>query len=350
MGFLAVLAVAGVALSTIYAISSYNQNQDEIEYSRQQDSLKAAEQNISSLESYIGSIESGYISLDGYLDKIDSLQSLITSDQEYVGIYESILEGDRTGSEEARDIATLENNISIAASKIEAYKRQKQLAETNAKNYLAQSAIEKTEAVNTGLSEYSDMMKQRSMSNVMASSTGAIRGAYSSAALRQQNKLMDYIGVDAKFNTDGEGGSFLSKYILLQNQINAQINANNEDIQLLEVSKQQSEMEKTKAQGDLDTQMENLESKYNKVTGDTGSLKSNQKALEQQRQNLELAKSNIKLYKANAINALKSYRENAKAGGKSNQEIKKELEALNNKYDGAEVNEELKSMLDEIFA
>ena len=73
MGFLAVLAVAGVALSTIYAISSYNQNQDEIEYSRQQDSLKAAEQNISSLESYIGSIESGYITLDGYLESHDSL-------------------------------------------------------------------------------------------------------------------------------------------------------------------------------------------------------------------------------------------------------------------------------------
>ena len=350
MEFLAVLAVAGLALGIINGISSYNQKQDEIDYSRQKDSLDAAEKNISELESYIGSIETGYTDLNDYLDEIDSLQSLVTSNQEYVSIYENILAGDRTGSEEARNIATLENNISIATSNIEAYARQKQLAETNAQNYLTQSAIEKKEAIKTGLSTYSDIMKQRSISNVMASSTGTIKGAYSSAALRQQNELMDYIGVDMKFNADGEGGSFVGKYILLQNQINAQINTNNENIRLLGVNKQQAEMEKTKAQGDLDTQMDNLESEYNKITGETGSLRSNQKAIELQRQNYEIAKSNLNLYKSNAINSLKSYRENAKAAGMTDDDIKKELKGLKNKYDGTEVNDELKSILDEIFA
>ena len=349
MGFLAVLAVAGAALGIIGAVSSYNQKQDEIDYQKQQSYLTAAEKNIGDLNSYLGQLEIGY-DLSSYLDDIDSLQSLITSDQEYVSIYENILNGDRTGSEEARNLAVLENNISITDSNIEAYLRQQQLAETNAQNYLKKASLDKKDAVETGVSTYTDMMKQRSISNVMASSSGAIKSSYSSAALRQENEMMNYIGVDMKFNTGVEGGSFVDKYILLENQITAQINANNENIRLLGESKLQAEMEKTRAQGDLDTQLEKLESEYNRVTGDNGSIASNQRAIERQRQNMEIAKSNLNLWKSNAIKSLESYRENAKNAGMSDADIKNELNAIKNKYKDTDVSEELKSMLDEIFA
>lgn len=350
MGWLIAGVIASAIVSGVGIYVSHKDKENEIAYTKQQDALNLSNQNKNDIASYLSQIESSYSNIDQYLKEIDSIQSIVTSDQEYVGIYEQILNGDRTGSEEARNLAVLENNISIADSNIEAYLKQQQLAETNAQNYLKQASIEKKNAVEAGISSYSDMLKQQSMSNVMASSSGASKSAYSSAALRQENQIMNYIGVDMKFNRDVEGGSFVDNYILLENQILAQINSNNESIRLLGESKQQAEMEKTRAQGDLDTQFEKLESEYNRVTGDNGSIASNQRAIDTYQQSIEMAKANLNLWKTNAIDSLKSYRNNASAAGISESEVNSYINSLKDGYKDKELPDDVKKALDEIFA
>lgn len=345
MEWLIVGAIA--AVGAVAAVVSYNQNKDELEYQKKQAALTNAANNSDSLISALGQIQQGQDRIDQYLNDIDSLQSLVTSDQEYIGIYEDILAGDRTGSEEARNLATLENNIDIASSNIEAYQKQQQLAEKNAQNYLKEASISKKEAVDTGLQSYSELMKQRSLSNLYASASGAIKSSYSSSALKYENQLMEYIGVDMKFNS--EGGSFVDKYILLENQISAQIFSNNEQIRLLSESVDQAEMKKEKAQGDLDTQMEKYESQYDLITGENGSLASNTKAIRRARLNIALNRAIIQMWKNNAINSLKDYRENAKNAGISEAEINENINGIKNPYLDADIDEEMKSIIEDIF-
>lgn len=345
MEWLIVGAIA--AVGAVAAVVSYNQNKDELEYQKKQAALTNATNNNNDLISYLGKIQSGQDDINEYLNNIDSLQSLITSDQEYIEIYEDILAGDRTGSEEARNLATLENNIDIASSNIESYQKQQQLAEKNAQNYLKEASISKKEAVDTGLQSYSELMKQRSLSNLYASASGAIKSSYSSSALKYENQLMEYIGVDMKFNS--EGGSFVDKYILLENQISAQIFSNNEQIRLLSESVDQAEMEKEKAQGDLDTQMEKYESQYDLITGENGSLASNTKAIRRAQLNILLKKANIQMWKKNAITSLKDYRENAKNAGISEADINENISNIKDSYLDADIDEGLKSIIADIF-
>lgn len=58
----------------------------------------------------------------------------------------------------------------------------------------------------------------------------------------------------------------------------------------------------------------------------------------------------MNLWKKNAIDSLKSYRDNAKNAGMSDAEINKEIKALKDVYNDTNVSKELKSIIDEIFA
>lgn len=133
----------------------------------------------------------------------------------------------------------------------------------SAEAYLQSSQLEKDNASRQGFMSYAEMMKQKSLANVVAGATGGVRSAFSANAINQQNEIRRYIGDDLKFNVGGDGagaGTFAREFSVLKTAIDNQILANNISIQAAQndIARVSDDIDAaTKRYGVLETEIEN---------------------------------------------------------------------------------------------
>lgn len=296
LGF--VLGVAGIGVSAVNAASSRTLQK------------KANAQNMitsskSALETNYRTITNTLVEISATNQKISDNEYNIQVNNDWLKMYQDMLNG--TGDEDnvlQSQYNVLNNNIQL----------QQQVADL----YLKTSEIEKQNAINTGYDNYAQMMKQKSLMNVMAGASGELQGSYNNAALKQQNQIRQYIGDDLVFNTSGtyEGlssGSFLQQYAVLNEQINAQIETNNLNI--------------LSAQNNLKQQM------YEWSTEAESKQHSNEdmtQADENYKKTLETYEATIKEAQASAVDAMKDYIANAETAGYSASEA---VEYMDRQYE-----------------
>ena len=217
--------------------------------------------------------------------------------------------------------------------------------------YLQTAALQKEASVNQGYTSYAEMMKQKSLANVVAGSTGSVKGAYSSAALVQENNIRKYVGSDLKFNQDGNfdsasSGAFAREFNALTSQINNQISLNNIIILSAQADVSSAQYNIDAATADIEqltaavtaaendvTAAENAKaSAENAVIAKKQEWEINKESLENQNADWEKANelkkksitnyaTSVALLQNNAIAALKDYRKYAKTAGKTDKEI-----------------------------
>ena len=322
-----------------------------------------------------------------YLETISGLESEISANEYNAGVnnewladYQAMLAGtadrnnvlnntltelnakvdEATGSlTEAQNNLALSNTaLDLGNTRLELQTDAKTLAEkvlqqrqNESATYLQTAALQKEASVNQGYTSYAEMMKQKSLANVVAGSTGSVKGAYSSAALVQENNIRKYVGSDLKFNQDGSfdsasSGAFAREFNALTNQINDQISLNNISILSAQADVSSAQYNIDAATADIEqltaavtaaendvTAAENAKaSAENAVIAKKQEWEINKESLENQNADWEKANelkkksiteyaTSVALLQNNAIAALKDYRKYAKTAGKTNKEI-----------------------------
>ena len=322
-----------------------------------------------------------------YLETISGLESEISANEYNAGVnnewladYQAMLAGtadknnvlnntltelnakvdEATGSlTEAQNNLALSNTaLDLGNTRLELQTDAKNLAErvlqqrqNESATYLQTAALQKEASVNQGYTSYAEMMKQKSLANVVAGSTGSVKGAYSSAALVQENNIRKYVGSDLKFNQDGNfdsasSGAFAREFNALTSQINDQISLNNISILSAQADVSSAQYNIDAATADIEqltaavtaaendvTAAENAKaSAENAVIAKKQEWEINKESLENQNADWEKANelkkksiteyaTSVALLQNNAIAALKDYKKYAKTAGKSDQEI-----------------------------
>ena len=322
-----------------------------------------------------------------YLETISGLESEISANEYNAGVnnewladYQAMLAGtaDKNNvlnntltelnarvDEATGRITEAQNNLALSNTALDLGNTRLEL-QTDAKNlaervlqqrqnesatYLQTAALQKEASVNQGYTSYAEMMKQKSLANVVAGSTGSVKGAYSSAALVQENNIRKYVGSDLKFNQDGSfdsasSGAFAREFNALTSQINDQISLNNISILSAQADVSSAQYNIDAATADIEqltaavtaaendvTAAENAKaSAENAVIAKKQEWEINKESLENQNADWEKANelkkksitkyaTSVALLQNNAIAALKDYRKYAKTAGKSDQEI-----------------------------
>ena len=322
-----------------------------------------------------------------YLETISGLESEISANEYNAGVnnewladYQAMLAGtadknnvlnntltelnakvdEATGSlTEAQNNLALSNTaLDLGNTRLELQTDAKNLAErvlqqrqNESATYLQTAALQKEASVNQGYTSYAEMMKQKSLANVVAGSTGSVKGAYSSAALVQENNIRKYVGSDLKFNQDGNfdsasSGAFAREFNALTSQINDQISLNNISILSAQADVSSAQYNIDAATADIEqltaavtaaendvTAAENAKaSAENAVIAKKQEWEINKESLENQNADWEKANelkkksitkyaTSVALLQNNAIAALKDYKKYAKTAGKTNKEI-----------------------------
>ena len=322
-----------------------------------------------------------------YLETISGLESEISANEYNAGVnnewladYQAMLAGtadknnvlnntlaelnarvdEATGSiTEAQNNLALSNTaLDLGNTRLELQTGAKTLAEkvlqqrqNESATYLQTAALQKEASVNQGYISYAEMMKQKSLANVVAGSTGSVKGAYSSAALVQENNIRKYVGSDLKFNQDGSfdsasSGAFAREFNALTSQINDQISLNNISILSAQADVSSAQYNIDAATADIEqltaavtaaendvTAAENAKaSAENAVIAKKQEWEINKESLENQNADWEKANelkkksiteyaTSVALLQNNAIAALKDYKKYAKTAGKTDKEI-----------------------------
>ena len=340
---------------------------------------------------YIGTdattLQENLSAIQQYLETISGLESEISANEYNAGVnnewladYQAMLAGtadknnvlnntltelnarvdEATGSlTEAQNNLALSNTaLDLGNTRLELQTGAKTLAErvlqqrqNESATYLQTAALQKEASVNQGYTSYAEMMKQKSLANVVAGSTGSVKGAYSSAALVQENNIRKYVGSDLKFNQDGNfdsasSGAFAREFNALTSQINDQISLNNIIILSAQADVSSAQYNIDAATADIEqltaavtaaendvTAAENAKvSAENAVIAKKQEWEINKESLENQNADWEKANelkkksiteyaTSVALLQNNAIAALKDYKKYAKTAGKSDQEI-----------------------------
>ena len=340
---------------------------------------------------YIGTdattLQENLSAIQQYLETISGLESEISANEYNAGVnnewladYQAMLAGtadknnvlnntltelnarvdEATGSlTEAQNNLALSNTaLDLGNTRLELQTGAKTLAErvlqqrqNESATYLQTAALQKEASVNQGYTSYAEMMKQKSLANVVAGSTGSVKGAYSSAALVQENNIRKYVGSDLKFNQDGNfdsasSGAFAREFNALTSQINNQISLNNIIILSAQADVSSAQYNIDAATADIEqltaavtaaendvTAAENAKaSAENAVIAKKQEWEINKESLENQNADWEKANelkkksiteyaTSVALLQNNAIAALKDYKKYAKTAGKSDQEI-----------------------------
>ena len=340
---------------------------------------------------YIGTdattLQENLSAIQQYLETISGLESEISANEYNAGVnnewladYQAMLAGtadknnvlnntltelnarvdEATGSlTEAQNNLALSNTaLDLGNTRLELQTGAKTLAErvlqqrqNESATYLQTAALQKEASVNQGYTSYAEMMKQKSLANVVAGSTGSVKGAYSSAALVQENNIRKYVGSDLKFNQDGNfdsasSGAFAREFNALTSQINDQISLNNISILSAQADVSSAQYNIDAATADIEqltaavtaaendvTAAENAKvSAENAVIAKKQEWEINKESLENQNADWEKANelkkksiteyaTSVALLQNNAIAALKDYKKYAKTAGKSDQEI-----------------------------
>ena len=387
MGWLIGIAIAGLLIGGGAAVVSGIQGNQELENQKKAQANKEESDAIGFIGTDETTLQENLSAIQQYLETISGLESEISANEYNAGVnnewladYQAMLAGtadknnvlnntltelnarvdEATGSiTEAQNNLALSNTaLDLGNTRLELQTGAKTLAErvlqqrqNESATYLQTAALQKEASVNQGYTSYAEMMKQKSLANVVAGSTGSVKGAYSSAALVQENNIRKYVGSDLKFNQDGNfdsasSGAFAREFNALTSQINDQISLNNISILSAQADVSSAQYNIDAATADIEqltaavtaaendvTAAENAKaSAENAVIAKKQEWEINKESLENQNADWEKAnelkkKSNTKcatsvaLLQNNAIAALKDYKKYAKTAGKTNKEI-----------------------------
>lgn len=387
MGWLIGIAIAGLVIGTGAAIVNGIQGNEELENQKKAQANKEESDAIGFIGTDETTLQENLSAIQQYLETISGLESEISANEYNAGVnnewladYQAMLAGtadrnnvlnntltelnakvdEATGSlTEAQNNLALSNTaLDLGNTRLELQTDAKTLAEkvlqqrqNESATYLQTAALQKEASVNQGYTSYAEMMKQKSLANVVAGSTGSVKGAYSSAALVQENNIRKYVGSDLKFNQDGNfdsasSGAFAREFNALTSQINDQISLNNISILSAQADVSSAQYNIDAATADIEqltasvtaaendvTAAENAKaSAENAVIAKKQEWETNKESLENQNADWEKANelkkksiteyaTTVALLQNNAIAALKDYRKYAKTAGKTDQEI-----------------------------
>ena len=387
MGWLIGIAIAGLVIGAGAAVVSGIQGNEELENQKKAQANKEQSDAIGFIGTDETTLQENLSAIQQYLETISGLESEISANEYNAGVnnewladYQAMLAGtadknnvlnntltelnakvdEATGSlTEAQNNLALSNTaLDLGNTRLELQTDAKNLAErvlqqrqNESATYLQTAALQKEASVNQGYTSYAEMMKQKSLANVVAGSTGSVKGAYSSAALVQENNIRKYVGSDLKFNQDGSfdsasSGAFAREFNALTSQINDQISLNNISILSAQADVSSAQYNIDAATADIEqltaavtaaendvTAAENAKaSAENAVIAKKQEWETNKESLENQNADWEKANelkkksiteyaTTVALLQNNAIAALKDYRKYAKTAGKSDQEI-----------------------------
>ena len=387
MGWLIGIAIAGLVIGAGAAVVSGIQGNEELENQKKAQAQKEQSDAIGFIGTDETTLQENLSAIQQYLETISGLESEISANEYNAGVnnewladYQAMLAGtadknnvlnntltelnakvdEATGNlTEAQNNLALSNTaLDLGNTRLELQTDAKTLAEkvlqqrqNESATYLQTAALQKEASVNQGYTSYAEMMKQKSLANVVAGSTGSVKGAYSSAALVQENNIRKYVGSDLKFNQDGNfdsasSGAFAREFNALTSQINDQISLNNISILSAQADVSSAQYNIDAATADIEqltaavtaaendvTAAENAKaSAENAVIAKKQEWETNKESLENQNADWEKANelkkksiteyaTTVALLQNNAIAALKDYRKYAKTAGKSDQEI-----------------------------
>ena len=381
------LEVAKAVVGAGAAIVSGIQNNEALKNQKKAQAQKEKNDAIGFIGTDETTLQENLSAIQQYLETISGLESEISANEYNAGVnnewladYQAMLAGtadknnvlnntltelnakvdEATGSlTEAQNNLALSNTaLDLGNTRLELQTDAKNLAErvlqqrqNESATYLQTAALQKEASVNQGYTSYAEMMKQKSLANVVAGSTGSVKGAYSSAALVQENNIRKYVGSDLKFNQDGNfdsasSGAFAREFNALTSQINDQISLNNISILSAQADVSSAQYNIDAATADIEqltaavtaaendvTAAENAKaSAENAVIAKKQEWEINKESLENQNADWEKANelkkksiteyaTSVALLQNNAIAALKDYKKYAKTAGKSDQEI-----------------------------
>ena len=387
MGWLIGIAIAGLVIGAGAAVVSGIQGNEELENQKKAQANKEESDAIGFIGTDETTLQENLSAIQQYLETISGLESEISANEYNAGVnnewladYQAMLAGtadknnvlnntltelnakvdEATGSlTEAQNNLALSNTaLDLGNTRLELQTGAKTLAErvlqqrqNESATYLQTAALQKEASVNQGYTSYAEMMKQKSLANVVAGSTGSVKGAYSSAALVQENNIRKYVGSDLKFNQDGSfdsasSGAFAREFNALTSQINDQISLNNISILSAQADVSSAQYNIDAATADIEqltaavtaaendvTAAENAKaSAENAVIAKKQEWEINKESLENQNADWEKANelkkksiteyaTSVALLQNNAIAALKDYRKYAKTAGKTDTEI-----------------------------
>ena len=387
MGWLIGIAIAGLLIGGGAAVVSGIQGNQELENQKKAQANKEESDAIGFIGTDETTLQENLSAIQQYLETISGLESEISANEYNAGVnnewladYQAMLAGtaDKNNvlnntltelnakvDEAAGSLTEAQNNLALSNTaldlgntRLELQTGAKTLAErvlqqrqNESATYLQTAALQKEASVNQGYTSYAEMMKQKSLANVVAGSTGSVKGAYSSAALVQENNIRKYVGSDLKFNQDGSfdsasSGAFAREFNALTSQINDQISLNNISILSAQADVSSAQYNIDAATADIEqltaavtaaendvTAAENAKaSAENAVIAKKQEWEINKESLENQNADWEKANelkkksiteyaTSVALLQNNAIAALKDYKKYAKTAGKSDQEI-----------------------------
>ena len=387
MGWLIGIAIAGLLIGGGAAVVSGIQGNQELENQKKAQANKEESDAIGFIGTDETTLQENLSAIQQYLETISGLESEISANEYNAGVnnewladYQAMLAGtadknnvlnntltelnarvdEATGriTEAQNNLALSNTALDLGNTRLELQTDAKTLAEkvlqqrqNESATYLQTAALQKEASVNQGYTSYAEMMKQKSLANVVAGSTGSVKGAYSSAALVQENNIRKYVGSDLKFNQDGNfdsasSGAFAREFNALTSQINDQISLNNISILSAQADVSSAQYNIDAATADIEqltaavtaaendvTAAENAKaSAENAVIAKKQEWEINKESLENQNADWEKANelkkksiteyaTSVALLQNNAIAALKDYKKYAKTAGKSDQEI-----------------------------
>lgn len=309
-------------ISGISAGVTASKNAKELAINEEANRLEAYSTSLGELNNTLAEIQNALTEYQKLDATNETNQSVIDTNNEWLSNYQKMLNGDRTDTVLGRELWGLETTKSQLESKGELlegqmslYEKQKSLYERQAATYLLSSAVEKQNAYDTALNEYSQMLKEKSLLNVAASGSGQLEGSYSAAQFIQNQKIRNFVGVDMTFDTGSDwmgadDGSFLMSYTALRKQISDNIEANN--LQILMSQQNIAESENaisankdaiTEAEGNIKNFFEENETTFHEKTV---AIEDAQKAIEENMKTLEIWKAKVKTEQTNALTALMS--------------------------------------------
>ena len=387
MGWLIGIAIAGLLIGGGAAVVSGIQGNQELENQKKAQANKEESDAIGFIGTDETTLQENLSAIQQYLETISGLESEISANEYNAGVnnewladYQAMLAGtadknnvlnntltelnakvdEATGSlTEAQNNLALSNTaLDLGNTRLELQTDAKNLAErvlqqrqNESATYLQTAALQKEASVNQGYTSYAEMMKQKSLANVVAGSTGSVKGAYSSAALVQENNIRKYVGSDLKFNQDGNfdsasSGAFAREFNALTSQINDQISLNNISILSAQADVSSAQYNIDAATADIEQLTADVTAAENDVTAAENAKVSAENAVIAKKQEWEINKESLEnqnadwekanelkkksiteyatsvaLLQNNAIAALKDYKKYAKTAGKSDQEI-----------------------------
>lgn len=381
------LEIAKAFVGAGAAVVSGIQNNEALKNQKKAQAQKEKNDAIGYIGTDATTLQENLSVIQQYLETISGLESEISANEYNAGVnnewladYQAMLAGtadknnvlnntltelnarvdEATGSlTEAQNNLALSNTaLDLGNTRLELQTDAKTLAEkvlqqrqNESATYLQTAALQKEASVNQGYTSYAEMMKQKSLANVVAGSSGSVKGAYSSAALVQENNIRKYVGSDLKFNQDGSfdsasSGAFAREFNALTSQINDQISLNNISILSAQADVSSAQYNIDAATADIEqltaavtaaendvTAAENAKaSAENAVIAKKQEWEINKESLENQNADWEKANelkkksiteyaTSVALLQNNAIAALKDYKKYAKTAGKTNKEI-----------------------------